>query len=77
MPLANKKQVVRAVVKIAMLCPSWLTVIPMQDILVQNNRSRMNLPGTVGENWKYRLKHRLSAEELAFFGELVVASDRA
>ena len=77
MPLANKKQVVRAVVKIAMLCPSWLTVIPMQDILVQNNRSRMNLPGTVGENWKYRLKHRLSAEELAFFGELDVASDRA
>ena len=49
----------------------------MQDILVQDNRSRMNLPGTVGENWKYRLKRRLTEEELTFFSELVARSSRA
>ena len=72
----SKKDVVKAVVKIAMLCPSRLTVIPIQDILVLDNRSRMNLPGTVGENWKFRLKTRLTSDDLSGFGELVSASQR-
>ena len=33
-----------------------LAVIPMQDFLHLDSRNRMNLPGTVGINWKWCLK---------------------
>ena len=44
-------------------------MIPMQDILQLDERSRMNIPGTVGLNWKWRLKSdyllTADADELA------------
>lgn len=33
-----------------------LCVIPLQDYMGLDNGARMNLPSTVGENWKWRLK---------------------
>ena len=35
---------------------SRFTIIPMQDILKLDSKSRMNTPGTVGTNWSWRLK---------------------
>ena len=35
-----------------------LVVIPMQDILGLGGEARMNLPGTVGDNWSWRLRPR-------------------
>ena len=31
-------------------------IIQMQDILVKDNKARMNLPSTIGRNWRWRLK---------------------
>lgn len=31
-------------------------IIPMQDYLRQDNRSRMNTPSTIGDNWIYRIE---------------------
>lgn len=31
-------------------------IIPMQDYLRQDNRSRINTPSTIGDNWIYRIK---------------------
>ncbi|MDI9519735.1 MAG: 4-alpha-glucanotransferase, partial [Bacillota bacterium] len=31
-------------------------IIPMQDILHLDGSARMNLPGTVGGNWLWRMK---------------------
>ena len=39
-------------------------ILPMQDVLKLDSHSRMNTPGTVGTNWKWRLKpdYQLEAE---------------
>lgn len=31
-------------------------IIQMQDILMKDNKARMNLPSTIGRNWRWRLK---------------------
>ena len=33
-----------------------IAILPMQDVLKLDSNSRMNTPGTVGTNWKWRLK---------------------
>ena len=35
---------------------SRIAILPMQDVLQLDSRNRMNTPGTVGMNWKWRLK---------------------
>ncbi len=42
-----------------------LCVIPMQDWLGLDDRSRMNTPSTVGENWKWRIKASQLSDVLA------------
>ncbi len=41
-----------------------LTMIPMQDYLGLDNRSRLNQPSTVGKNWKWRVEKEQLSEEL-------------
>ena len=43
---------------------SRFAMLPMQDVLKLDSRSRMNTPGTVGINWKWRLKpdYQISGE---------------
>jgi 4-alpha-glucanotransferase len=36
-----------------------LAIIPMQDVLGLGSRDRMNQPGRVKNNWRWRLSHRL------------------
>lgn len=62
--LRTKKQIVKEVIRLTLLSPSQLAVVPVQDILLLGNEARMNLPGTVGQNWKFRLKRRLTGKEL-------------
>ena len=33
-----------------------LAIIPMQDVLGLDENARMNIPGTVGKNWRWRLR---------------------
>ena len=40
-------------------------VIPIQDYLGLDNSARMNLPSTLGNNWKWRLLPGELTEELA------------
>ena len=35
---------------------SRIAMLPMQDVLKLDSSNRMNTPGTVGTNWKWRLK---------------------
>jgi 4-alpha-glucanotransferase len=44
-------------IRALMASPASLVIIPMQDVLGLDRRSRMNTPGTVGGNWEWRL-HR-------------------
>lgn len=36
--------------------PCDTVIVPMQDILHLDNNSRMNLPGSIGGNWSWRIK---------------------
>lgn len=42
-----------------------LAVVPMQDVLSLYNTARMNLPGTVGGNWIWRMKRGATTQKLA------------
>lgn len=44
---------------------SDLAIVPMQDILGLDNRARMNIPSTLGCNWKWRAKAGVLTPELA------------
>jgi 4-alpha-glucanotransferase len=44
-----------AFVRLAMRSVAQLAILPMQDVLGLDTRARMNLPGTDGGNWSWRM----------------------
>lgn len=50
------QEIVKGLIEFAYASDARLAVIPMQDVLQLDERSRMNTPGTVGLNWRWRLK---------------------
>ena len=45
----------QAFVRAVFSSPCETAVVPMQDVLSLDNHARMNLPGTVGGNWQWRM----------------------
>lgn len=43
-------------IRLAMLSPAVTAIIPMQDVLGLDEKSRMNKPGTTKGNWLWQLK---------------------
>lgn len=52
-------------VRAALTSVCQFAVIPMQDLLGQGTEHRMNLPGTTGGNWEYRVRPEQLSPELA------------
>lgn len=52
----DEKSICKQMIKTAYLSVSNLCIIQMQDILEKNNFARMNYPGVMGENWKWRMQ---------------------
>ena len=48
----------------AMSSKASYCIIPLQDILGLNDNSRMNIPGTVGNNWLWRFKKETLTEAI-------------
>ena len=48
--------VCQKLIEFAYASDSRFTIVPMQDVLKLDSKSRMNTPGTVGTNWGWRLK---------------------
>ncbi len=55
----------RRVIDLAMMSAARTCIVPMQDFLGLDNTNRMNLPGTVGENWRWRLLPGKTTKALA------------
>lgn len=51
-----REELYRALIALVLRSAARLCVIPMQDYMGLNNRSRMNKPSTVGTNWLWRLQ---------------------
>lgn len=67
----RKEDLTKAVIKLAYRSVADTAIIQMQDILEKDNHARMNLPATVGKNWKWRMKQgEFGAEEIAWLKEL-------
>lgn len=49
----------------AMHCPADTCIVPIQDWLGLDNSARMNIPGTVNVNWRWRLKEGQITDKLA------------
>ena len=61
----RKKDIRWSMIRAALSSAADTAVIPMQDYLGLDNSARMNLPSTLGENWKWRLLPGELTEELA------------
>ena len=57
-------QMYKALNSLAMMCSARMCVIPVQDLLGLGNDARMNAPGTVGKNWRWRLLPGQVTDEL-------------
>ena len=51
-------------IKMAYQSTADVVIFQMQDILQKDNRARMNLPATIGTNWKWRLQKDEFTKEL-------------
>ncbi len=54
-----------ALMRSALASCSRLAIIPLQDILGQDGEHRMNIPGTVEGNWRWRFEWDQFSDELA------------
>ncbi len=52
----DKDKIVDEIIRCAYASVADTTIIQMQDLLGKDNSARMNLPSTIGTNWKWRLK---------------------
>ncbi|MFY8148432.1 MAG: 4-alpha-glucanotransferase [Prochlorococcaceae cyanobacterium] len=65
--------------ELALATPAELVIAPLQDLLELDDRARFNTPGTVGENWNWRLERSVSdlAGPLQGFGDLAARYGRS
>ncbi len=59
-----ERDMYKALLNTAMTSVARMCIIPIQDYLGLNNTARMNQPGTVGFNWRWRLVSGQITEEL-------------
>ena len=50
----SNEDIVISMIRSVFSSVSFLCIIPMQDLLMLNTNSRMNIPGTIDNNWKWR-----------------------
>ncbi len=62
--IEDGKDVNWKLIKAAMGSVANTCIIPMQDLLGLGNEARMNVPSTVGNNWKWRMKKEAFSQEI-------------
>jgi 4-alpha-glucanotransferase len=64
-------------IRAVMASVAEIAIVPLQDVLGLGSEARMNLPGTVSENWKWRYERKALTGDLAErLAELVTVFDR-
>ena len=65
-------------IKLALSTNARLAVAPMQDFLGLGSSARLNTPGTLGNNWRWRLSpDELTPALMDSIGEMIAASGRS
>lgn len=60
-----ESQFVQAMIRSVLSSVANTAIIPLQDVLELGNEARMNHPGTVGSNWKWRYLQSALTDQLA------------
>jgi len=63
--IKGKKDINWVFIRAALSCVADTAVLPMQDYLGLGGEARMNMPSTLGTNWKWRMLPDVCTEELA------------
>ena len=63
--IKGREEISWALIRSAWSTSAPLAVVQMQDVLDLPHSARMNLPGTVGSNWSWRMKPEQLSDELA------------
>ena len=63
-------------VRVALESVAELAILPLQDVLGLGSESRMNMPGTTGGNWRWRMERQPGETVVARLRRLVVSSGR-
>lgn len=75
--VSNADSLLDAMICAALGSQAQLAVLPMQDLLRQGSRYRMNLPGTANGNWRYRIHaHQLTDTLAAQYYNLLRSTNR-
>lgn len=61
----STKDIHKALIRACLASVSDTAIIPMQDYLGLGSEARINIPSTLGNNWKWRLKDGQFTEEMA------------
>jgi 4-alpha-glucanotransferase len=65
-------------IRLAWTSPAAIAIAPLQDLLNLGKEGRMNLPGSLGANWRWRATpHVLSAWNAEYLRKLTVSSSRS
>ncbi len=74
---ANTKTINRKMIRLAWSSVAKLAVIPLQDLLELGTEARMNVPGTLGGNWQWRLKkNQLKRKHSAWLAKITKIYNR-
>jgi 4-alpha-glucanotransferase len=63
-PVGKSDEVAGELIRLAWCSPAALAIAPLQDLLNLGADARMNLPGSVDGNWRWRCPERLLSESL-------------
>jgi len=77
LPLTGDENICKALIAMCMACKSDYAIVPIQDILFLDNKSRMNRPGEASGNWTFRLKALPDEKSFIFLRNLIKKFDRA
>ncbi|WP_040214640.1 4-alpha-glucanotransferase [Clostridium polynesiense] len=64
--VSNKEELPKALIKGAYASAADTVIIQMQDWLLKDNSARMNVPSTIGCNWRWRVQAKDLTDKLAF-----------
>lgn len=69
--ITGREQIVDAIIRLSYSSIADLVVVQMQDLMGLGNEARMNLPATLGENWRWRFpKDGLTPEKKEWVREM-------
>lgn len=75
--ISSKEEIVDALIDLAYSSISDVVIFQMQDILKLGNEARMNLPSTIGTNWRWRMKEgEFTKERIGMLAELSTMYNR-